>query len=81
MEQQNQVAVSHDADDLSKPWYQSKAVVGGLVAIGSGVAAAFGVVLAPEDQEQIIAIVTAIGAAVGGLAAVYGRVTAKTTIK
>lgn len=69
------------ADDASKPWYESKAVVGGLVAIASGVAAAFGVAVAPEDQEQLVSIITAIGAAAGGAAAVYGRIKASTTIK
>lgn len=63
-----------------KQWYESKAVIGGIVAIGSGVAAAFGLVVSPDDQEQIVAIVAAIGSAVGGGLAVYGRIKASKPI-
>ena len=56
-------------------------MVGGLVANVSGIAAAIGVAVAPEDQEQLVSIITAIGAAAGGAAAVYGRIKASTTIK
>ena len=65
----------------TKNWYESKAVVGGLVAAASGVAAVFGVVLGPEDQETLVAAITGLGTAVGGVAAVYGRVKASKSIK
>lgn len=64
-----------------KNWYESKAVVGGLVAATSGVAAVFGVALGPEEQETLVAAITGIGAAIGGILAVYGRIKASKNIK
>lgn len=67
--------------DAEKPWYESKTIIGAVVAVGSGLAAAFGIVLAPEDQSAIVDVVVALGASVGGLLAIYGRVKAKTTLR
>jgi len=64
----------------NKPWYASKAVIGGIVAVASGLAGVAGIVVSPEDQEAIIAAVTAVGSAVGGVLAVYGRVKASQPI-
>lgn len=63
-----------------KQWYESKTVIGGIVAVVSGVAAAFGIAISPEDQEQIVAAVAAIGSAVGGALAIYGRIKASKPI-
>lgn len=64
----------------NKPWYESKAVIGGIVAVASGIAGVAGIAISPENQEAIVAAVTAIGSAVGGALAVYGRVKASQPI-
>lgn len=63
-------------DDDVKPWYTSKTVWGGAVALLGGVAGMFGYVLAPEDQETLTGLLTAVGAAAGGILSIIGRVTA-----
>lgn len=60
----------------SKPWWASKTVWGGLIAVLASLAAAFGFDIGPADQEAIVASVVSIAGAVGGLLAVYGRVKA-----
>ncbi len=67
--------------DESKKWWQSKAVWGGLVAIGAAVAGAFGVVVDQGTQDQVIQLITVIAGAVGGLLSVYGRLKAEKMIK
>ena len=64
----------------NKPWYESKAVVGGVVAVVAGIAGIMGVAINPDDQEAIVATVTAVGSAVGGALAVYGRIKASQPI-
>jgi len=63
-----------------KNWWESKGVVGGIVAAAAGISAALGYAIAPNDvsagTEDILSIVSAIG----GLLAIYGRVTATTRI-
>lgn len=64
-----------------KPWWQSKTVWGGLVALGAGIAGAFGVTVGAEDQELITSSILGIASAAGGLIAVYGRLKAQSEIK
>lgn len=61
----------------SKPWYMSKGVWGGLVALLAGVAAMLGYNLGPEDQVTLTNALIGAGSAVGGVLAVYGRVKAQ----
>lgn len=63
-----------------KPWYASRAVWGGLIAIAAGIAGALGYTVSPDDQEQIALIVTSIAGSVGGAIAVYGRIRASKTV-
>ena len=56
--------------DVVKPWYQSRAVWGGIVAAVSGIAGAFGVVV---DEPTLVEISMSVSAAVGGILAIYGR--------
>lgn len=65
----------------NKPWYASKTILGGIVALIAGAAGALGVVVSPEDQDLIVQGVLAIGSAVGGLLAIYGRIRATGRIK
>lgn len=61
-----------------KPWWQSRAVWGGVAAIASGVGLLFGVAI---PQELLITGGMAIGSAIGGGVAVVGRVGAKQRIR
>lgn len=59
-----------------KPIWQSKTVWGGLVALGAGVAGIWGYTLTPEEQQQLVAFITAIASSVGGVVAIIGRLLA-----
>lgn len=65
----------------SKPWWQSKSVIGGLVALAAGIAGIFGVVMSPDDQAITTEAILGIAGAIGGLLAVYGRIKASKSIK
>lgn len=56
--------------DAVKPWYQSRAVWGGIVAAVAGVAGAFGLAI---DEPSLVEISMNLSAAVGGILAIYGR--------
>ncbi|WP_377295684.1 hypothetical protein [Rhizobium sp. SGZ-381] len=66
--------------ESSKAWYQSKAVWGGLIAIAASVLQATGTEVSPVAQGDLTAAATSLAGAVGGLLAVYGRLSAKTSI-
>jgi len=63
-----------------KPWWQSRAIIGALVAVISGLVSLTGVVLSPEDAQTLETLLLSLGSVVGGLLAIYGRVKAKSTI-
>ena len=65
----------------NKPWYASKTILGGIIALIAGLAGAFGIAISPEDQEMIIQGILAVGSAIGGLLAIYGRIRATGRIK
>jgi hypothetical protein len=54
----------------------SKAVWGGIIAVAAGLLGLWGYKVAPEDQARIVELAMAIGASVGGVLAIYGRVRA-----
>lgn len=62
-------------DDL-KQWYQSRTIWGALIAIAASLAHAGGMTLSAGDQGQIIDSLVSVSGALGGLVAIYGRVTA-----
>lgn len=65
----------------NKAWYASKAVWGGLIAVGAAVAGGFGVVVDADTQSQISDLIVVGVGAVGGLLAIYGRIKAGKSIK
>jgi len=65
----------------NKAWYTSKAVWGGLIAIGAAVAGGFGVVIDTDTQGEIADLIVVGVGVVGGLLAIYGRVKAGKPIK
>lgn len=64
-----------------KPWYTSKTVWGGIIAVGAGVAGAFGVAISPADQAHLSDIVVVIATSIGGLLAIVGRIKASKAVK
>lgn len=68
------------AEIETKPWWASKTVIAGVVMIIVAIASGFGIDLEAEKQnigELIVPILTG----VGGFVTIYGRVTAKKSIK
>ena len=66
---------------MPKEWYKSKTVWGGLIAVGSAIAGACGIIISADTQDQIAELVVVGASAVGGLLAIYGRVKAEQQIK
>jgi len=62
--------------DEIKPWYQSKTILGGIVAVGSAAAGAFGITLGPDELMGLVAALSSIGSGIGGLLAIIGRIRA-----
>ncbi|MDE1186260.1 MAG: hypothetical protein PW844_07265 [Pantoea sp.] len=65
----------------AKHWYYSKTIWGALLAVGASALQIRGVQIGAADQATIADSAVSIAGAVGGLLAVYGRVTASTAIK
>jgi hypothetical protein len=64
-----------------KDWYHSKTIWGALIAIGASVLHAAGIDIDAGDQSLIVDSLVNIAGAIGGLLAVYGRLTASTAIR
>ncbi|ODS56784.1 MAG: hypothetical protein ABS40_08280 [Agrobacterium sp. SCN 61-19] len=58
-----------------KPWYQSKTVWGALIAIAAPLFGRAGLELGGADQAEIAEALTTLAGTVGGLLALYGRLT------
>ena len=66
-------------ESRSKPWWQSKTIIGAAVAI---LAPVLGVVLKAEiPQEDLSDVIVGLVTAAGGILAIYGRVKANTEIQ
>lgn len=63
------------------PWYQSHAIWGSIIAVAAPLAGALGFAISAEDQATLVASLAGIGASVGGLIALYGRLTTTRQIK
>ncbi|MFN3662351.1 hypothetical protein [Yoonia sp.] len=66
--------------DAPKHALKSKAVWGGVVAVGGGVAGLFGYSMAPEDAVQLPILLASIASSVGGVLAIFGRIKANRKI-
>lgn len=62
------------------PWYQSRAVWGGIVSILAGGAGIAGLSLTDVEMAQAADVLTALASAIGGALAVYGRIRARRKI-
>lgn len=63
-----------------KPWYQSRGVVGPLVAAVLAVLQGFGVSLGEGSVEAVTDAVVQAGIAAGALVGIWGRIKANTRI-
>lgn len=59
-----------------KNWYMSKTVWGGVVAILASCSHLLGVEIGLDDQSGLVDGLTALATAVGGLVAIWGRISA-----
>lgn len=66
---------------MNKAWWASKTIWGGLITLLSVVLSVLGYQMTTEDQEILVAAITAIMGSVGGLLAIWGRVKASKPIK
>lgn len=64
----------------TKPWWASKTIWGGLIAVASAIAGLFGFDFGADLQQQTLDLLTQAFALIGGLLAIWGRVVAKTPI-
>jgi len=63
-----------------KPWWQSRTLWGAIVTIASAGLGLAGLDLGDADREALIELLTSLGAALGGVIAIVGRITAKNRI-
>ncbi|MFD1746534.1 hypothetical protein ACFSE1_13765 [Rhizobium helianthi] len=66
--------------DDAKAWYQSKTVWGGLIAIFAALMQARGHAIPFQEQVGLADALTSTASALGGLLAIYGRLTATRAI-
>lgn len=59
-----------------KPWYQSKTVWGALIAIAAPLLGQAGLQVGGAEEAEIADALTTLAGTVGGLLALYGRLTA-----
>jgi protein-S-isoprenylcysteine O-methyltransferase Ste14 len=64
-----------------KPWYQSRSIWGGIVALAAAIAGLFGVSLDAATHEALAAALTSAAAAIGAVVAILGRLAAQKTLR
>ncbi|EKV27545.1 hypothetical protein C882_1391 [Caenispirillum salinarum AK4] len=69
-------------DEQTKPWWQSRAVWGGIVALGATILQAINPQLQLDDETRggLVDALLAVAQGAGALMAIYGRVAAKNRV-
>lgn len=67
--------------DDAKAWYRSRTVWGALVAILASLANAAGVEVTAGDEGELADLLVAAVGTVGGLVALYGRISARRRVR
>ncbi|MGJ7037619.1 hypothetical protein [Shinella sp. BE166] len=67
-------------DDL-KAWYQSRTVWGALIAIIASLANAAGLEVTAGDEGELADLVVSAVGTIGGLIALYGRISARRRVR
>lgn len=60
----------------NKPWWQSKGVWGGLLALAASVAGVFGYAVGPEDLNELSTLAGSLAASGAAAIAILGRIRA-----
>lgn len=68
-------------NDEMKPWYKSRTVWGALIAIAASLANAAGVEVTAGDEGELADLLVAAAGVIGGLVAVYGRISARRPVR
>ncbi len=63
-----------------KPWWQSKTIWGGAIAVASGALGLFGIDVDAATQDVVVQNILMITSGIGGLLAIYGRLKAEHTL-
>ena len=63
-----------------KAWWKSRNLWGAIVTLGSAAVGLAGLDLGAADREALIELMTSLGAAIVGVIAIFGRITAKDRI-
>jgi len=61
----------------TKPWYQSKTIIGGVVTIAAALGGAFGLHIDPTTQQGLVAAILYLTGGVGGVVSIIGRIAAE----
>ena len=67
--------------DETKPWYMSRTVWGALIAIAASLANAAGIEIKAGDEGELADILVSAAGTVGGLIAIYGRISARRPVR
>ncbi|MBS4699352.1 hypothetical protein [Aeromonas media] len=65
----------------AKPALKSRAVIGGAIAVGAGIAGLFGIDVDAQTQSSLATTAVDVASAVGGLLAIWGRLKATHVVK
>ncbi|MDF1607270.1 hypothetical protein PZ897_03670 [Hoeflea sp. YIM 152468] len=60
-----------------KPWWRSRTLWGAIVTLAASALGLAGIDLGDADREALIDLLSALGATLGGLVAIIGRLAAK----
>lgn len=60
-----------------KPWWQSKTLWGAIVTLVSSALGLAGLDIGDADRQALAELLTSLGAALGGVVAIAGRIAAK----
>jgi ATP/ADP translocase len=64
-----------------KPWWQSKGVIGPVIAIVATILSFFNIVVSAEAQGQLVEAVLTAAAVIGSVIGIIGRVLAEKKLK
>ncbi len=68
-------------NDETKPWYTSRTVWGALIAIAASLANAAGIEVSAGDEGELADLLVSAAGVIGGLIAVYGRISARRPVR
>lgn len=68
-------------NDETKPWYASRTVWGALIAIAASLANAAGIEMTAGDEGELADLLVSAAGVIGGLIAVYGRISARRPVR